>query len=248
VESLALTANYAQGFRAPMLNEMFLDGVHFAFPMSPGVTVLGIFRPNPQLEPESSESIDFGLRYRNRRLDARIGYYHTHVDDFIDTIFNDQVFAPAQGLLFWYFDTLNVASATLRGWEASASWMPIDALLLRAAWAAPRGENDATGARLGTIPPDKLAVGVEGRPLPGLTLGLNGRFYGADPGEEEVREPQDAFRLFDLYASWQPRPIPGVTLYFNVDNLGDTAYDVPPFGMPGTGRDYRVGMAWSLGR
>lgn len=248
VEGVALTANYARGFRAPMLNEMFLDGVHFAFPFSPGITVLGIFRPNPLLDPESSESIDFGARYRNRRFDARVNYYYTKVDDFIDTIFNDQVLVLPAGLFLWYFDTLNVDSATLQGWEASASWMPVDALLLRGAYAAPRGENDVTGATLGSIPPDKLVLGIEGRPFDGVTLGLNGRFYAEDLGEEEVREPQDAFRLFDFYASWQPDFFEDVTLFFNVDNLGDTAYDVPPFGMPGTGRDIRLGLSWSLGR
>jgi len=248
VDGLALTASYAQGFRAPMLNEMFLDGVHFAFPLYPGVTVIGLFRPNPLLEPESSESLDFGLRYRNRRFDGRVAYYHTRVDNFIDTIFDDQLLLPSQGVFFWYFDTLNVANATLNGWEASASWMPADELVLRAAYAAPRGENDATGTRLGSIPPDKLALGIEGRVARSLTLGLNARLYGSHPGEIDVREPQDAFELFDFYGSWQPRFLDGATLFVNVDNIGDTAYEVPPFGMPGTGRDYRAGISWAIAR
>lgn len=244
---LVATAGYGEGFRAPMLNEMFVNGLHFAFPLDATRFLIALFRPAPDLEPETSRSIDVGLRYRGGDVEVRGAFYRTTVDDFIETIVTSTPFPPPGGVQFLFFDAVNIQDATLWGWEASASWLPTHRLLLRAGWSLPQGEDDSNGQRLASIPPSKLFVGAEWQPASWSTIGLAGRFYGSQDEVPEIVEARESYSLFDLYTSWSPRLLGGATLFLNVDNLADEEYEIVPFGMPGSGRDMRLGLSWSVG-
>jgi hemoglobin/transferrin/lactoferrin receptor protein len=244
---LVASVNYAEGFRAPNFQELFISGTHFRVSLGPGMTLLGLFTPNPDLAPETSRNVDVGLRFRRAGLQAGVAYYHAWVDDFIDTEVTEGFIPPGTVLLT--FASENVREATLHGFEASARW-DIDARWsVRANHSSPRGEDSAGGEPLGSIPPAKTVLGLEFRaPSAGAQLGLNTRIVADFDRVPEGVEPSDGYTLLDLYTSWTPAFLPDVTLRLNVDNLADAEYRVPLFGTPGTGRDVRVGAVVNLGR
>lgn len=242
-----LSSSYGEGFRAPNFQELYINGTHFRVPLGPGMTLLGLFTPNPELDPETSRNVDVGARFRRGGVSAGVAYYHAWADDFIETIVTEGFIPPGTVLLD--FTARNVQEATLEGVEATFRWDLHPSWTLRANHYTPRGEDGTTGEPLGSIPPDKTVLGIEFRePRAGTVAGLNTRFVADYDRVPEGVTPQDSYTLLDLYTAWTPRALPDLTLRFNVDNLTDAAYRVPLLGIPGTGRDFRIGATVRFGR
>ena len=102
-------ASYTEGFRAPSINELYLDGTHFAVPHpilgSAGVFITNEFVPNPDLSAEDSETFEvgFGLDFvdvigQGDSLTLKTSYYQSDVDNLIDVsvdfAFDPTCFAP----------------------------------------------------------------------------------------------------------------------------------------------------------
>lgn len=77
-ENLALRANWAQGYRHPILQELYID-------TSMGSTD-GITRANPDLKPETSDNFEIGLRYDNQRFMFDGAIFYSDADDYITTV------------------------------------------------------------------------------------------------------------------------------------------------------------------
>lgn len=247
VPGVVASASYAEGFRAPNFQELFISGTHFRVPLGPGMTLLGLFAPNADLDPETSRNVDAGLRFRRGGVSGRAAYYRAWVDDFIDLEVAEGFIPP--GTVLFTFTNENVDEAQMEGFEASLRW-DIDAhWSLRANHSSPRGEDVASGDALASIPPDKTVLGAEFRAAgPEAVLGLNARVVADHDRVPDGVEPSEGYTLVDLYTAWTPSFLPDVTLRFNIDNLADRQYEVPLFGTPGTGRDVRVGVIVRLGR
>ena len=74
-ENLSLMGNLSRGFRAPNLFELYADGVHGG--------VAAVQRGNPNLDEETSISLDAGVRWESDRLSAKATAYYNDIDDFI---------------------------------------------------------------------------------------------------------------------------------------------------------------------
>ena len=175
---LRVFASYAEGFRAPSVNELYLDGVHFSVPhptlFDPAtgqyVFVSNSFIPNPDLKPETSETteIGFGLDFRDvlgegDRLQGKVSYYESQVDDLInlgvDFAYDASCFAGPS-----YFPCTagvtysdNVDSAELSGVEAEIAY-EADRYFGKLSFSSMEGTDTSTGADLGTLTPDRLAL------------------------------------------------------------------------------------------
>jgi hemoglobin/transferrin/lactoferrin receptor protein len=84
-----LRAQYAQGYRYPLLNQLYIGTTHGSN---------GQLRPNPELKPEKSQNFELGARYDNGSLAADLALYYNYADDYItnrsipgseDTIFDN---------------------------------------------------------------------------------------------------------------------------------------------------------------
>jgi hemoglobin/transferrin/lactoferrin receptor protein len=135
VPGLVGFASYSRAFRAPSFNEMYLDGTHFAIPIRPGVTAVNRFVPNPDLEPETADTVEFGAGYTARDLFARHdslrikgSYYQSRVDNLIDIQVNGGAptlgcFVPGAGPCnAGTTTTMNRAEAELSGVEIEAGY------------------------------------------------------------------------------------------------------------------------------
>ncbi len=269
-------ASYAEGFRAPSINELYLDGVHFPLPhpvlfdptgIPPNFTfVNNNFIANPNLEPESSETFEFGagvdfdgVLTPGDRFTARASYFETDAEDLInlsvDIAFDPTCFAPP------FFpctagttNSANVDAAELTGFEAEAVY-DSDRFRLSASYSSIDGENVATGEDLGVLTPDRF--NLDGRvrfPSWNAFIGARAQFAGEferfaldDADTLVLAEERDGYAVLDLYASWEPSLVDGLRLDVGVDNVFDEDYERVFEGVSEPGRDWRASISYRIG-
>ncbi len=147
---LDLYLQYAHGFRAPPYAEANI-GLEIPFFNYRAI-------PNPDLTSESSDSLDFGLRFAASGAAAHLSVFHSRYDDFIESRVNVGV-DPVSGRTL--FQSQNLRRTTIAGVEASVSvrfgtdnW-PFEFSV--AAFHA-RGENDETGEPLNSVGPAEAVM------------------------------------------------------------------------------------------
>ncbi|MEM9839593.1 MAG: TonB-dependent hemoglobin/transferrin/lactoferrin family receptor [Pseudomonadota bacterium] len=269
---LRVFGSYAEGFRAPSLNELFLDGVHFSLPhptlfdpagTPPNFTfVTNNFIPNPDLEPERAETIEVGIGVdfadlisTGDRLQAKLSYYESDVEDLIDlavdVTFEPTCFAP----LFFpctagTTESANLDSASLSGIELEARY-DSDTLYAYLSYTQIEGEDDATGADLGTLTPNRLALDLGYRAeAAGVTVGtrlqLADEFErrGMVDGSLAVVEERDGYAVVDLYATWVPPFAEDLRLDLGVDNVADADFERVFADVSQPGRNYKASIAY----
>ena len=141
-----LNVNVANGFRSATLSERFFVGP------TPRAYVVG----NPELLPEQSKGIEFGLNH-SLGFDWSLsvcGYYY-QVDDYIERV---QLVDERPDDLQSFDSVLsyrNTESATIRGVEAAFSWHINDGLEYRFSYQKQQG-LDEKDARIDDIQPQRI--------------------------------------------------------------------------------------------
>jgi hemoglobin/transferrin/lactoferrin receptor protein len=150
-EQLTAHAQYAAGFRAPPYN-----AINSGF-----TNLLGGYTsiPNPDLEPETSDNFETGLRASLGPVMVGVTGFWNSYQNFIDQVQGGV--NPATRLL--EFQYRNVAKVKIEGVEFRADARVTNSLRLRASYAAIRGHDvsTATEVPLNSIAPDQGAVGLE---------------------------------------------------------------------------------------
>lgn len=108
-DNLTLRASYAQGYRSPILQELYVD-------TSMGQAGQTTYA-NPDLDPETSDNFEIGARWNSAAVSADLALFYSKADNYITTIYKDVV--PGKGTRGYQYD--NVAEATTFGAELSAS-------------------------------------------------------------------------------------------------------------------------------
>lgn len=146
-------AQYAHGFRAPKPSQVN-GGVTNLTAASP-YTSIG----NPNLKPESSDSVELGLRGRDGTRSYSVAVFRGKYKDFIasNILMTDNT-APTPDV----FQSVNLNNVTISGFEARGEWVFAKNWRLNAAYAHAQGDSEANGVStpLLTIDPDKLIFGV----------------------------------------------------------------------------------------
>ncbi len=105
IENLALRASWAQGFRVPILQEMYIQ-------TSMGSMAGGVTRGNPDLDPETSNNFEIGARYTSMGINLDWALFYHIADDYITSV-------PVAGTADYIYT--NVAKARTWGSELSVS-------------------------------------------------------------------------------------------------------------------------------
>lgn len=260
-ETFRIFANWAQAFRAPSVNELYLDGTHFSLPhpiLGAPVFITNEFIANPNLRPESTETIEagFGLSLRDSfrpgdRLEFKASVYETQAEDLINLSVNfafpGTCFAPPflpcnAGTT----NSANIAAATLTGYEAQLHYTSGNGFELSAALSDVDGEDDATGAPLGSLTPIRLFV--DGRytfDAQRLTFGARAEFAGDFDKTNDPALEREGYTVVDLYGRWQPLADRGFAVSAGVDNVFDEDYSRTVAGASEAGRGFRIDLSWS---
>ncbi|MEM1180792.1 MAG: TonB-dependent hemoglobin/transferrin/lactoferrin family receptor [Acidobacteriota bacterium] len=192
-EKVSIFAQYAEGFRAPPMSDVNNGFTN----QGGGYRTL----PNPDLEPETSDNLEFGFRFVSRRASFSATYFDNQYEDFIDTIFLG--FNPVVFLV--EFQPQNVDEVSISGFELGGEFRFGERFTLRGAYTYTEGDNDITDQPLASIAPPQLVLGLR-------YASENGRWGGEligtandSRGESDLPEGSTLFRVpssevFDLVA------------------------------------------------
>ncbi len=275
VEWFRVFGSYSEGFRAPSVNELYLDGTHFSVPhptlfnpaMGQFVFVTNAFVPNANLMPEKSETTEFGIGFDfvdiatpGDRLQAKISAFNNKVDDLVNlsvdfaydpTCFVGPAFFPCTA---GTTNSANVDSAEFEGVEAELVYNS-DRFYTRASYASIEGDINNTGEDPFTTQPDRLALDF-GLKLPEYKARVGSRIQVADEFERYVSdgaggltlaESRPGYVVLDLYASWRPAFSDSLRIDVGVDNVLDHTYDRVFEGVTEPGRNFKIAASWQIG-
>jgi hemoglobin/transferrin/lactoferrin receptor protein len=231
-DTFGLFANWGEGFKAPTPSQVNNYFANLAF----GYTSA----PNPDLKPETSQSIEFGARIRNvdllgGRLSGQAVVFKSDYQDFISQQVVSGAGTPADPMVYQW---INFTDVEIQGFEARADAWWDNGVNARFAFAYAEGETTSAGVtrQLPTIDPIKVVFGV-GYDEP------QGRFGGqAIVTWSDAKDPSDTdglacynvnpalgcavgddFALLDLTAYWNVND--HVTARVGVFNVLDEGYN-----------------------
>lgn len=193
-EARKLYASYGTAFKTPSFNELFFPGFG-----------------NPDLDPETSESLEIGIEGRPLWGWWSLRAYHTTVDDLIATVFDattGQAFAD------------NINEAEIDGIEAALG-AAVGEYDIEASLSLMDPEDGETGNQLPRRPETSLSLDVS-RAFDRLRLG--GRLIAQDKRFDDVDNnvEVDGFVTVDLRAEYELRP--DLFLRGRIGNLFDEDY------------------------
>lgn len=221
-DTVRLFANYATGFKAPEPGQVnqFFENLAFGYTSA----------PNPDLDPERSESFEGGIRFSSDQVSLDVTAFSARYKDFISQEVVSGSFTPADPAVYQF---VNLDRARVKGAEARFEGRASSGLYTTLALSYAKGDEiqpDGTRVPLSTIDPLKLVVGI------GYREPQNGRFGGQLIMTHSARKeasrtdglctPEcfrpDGFTILDATAF--VRIVGGLTLRAGVFNILDEKY------------------------
>ncbi len=222
-----LAANAGTGLRFPNLSERFFTGT----------TGRGGVIGNPDLESESSLTVDLGLRWYGERTFLSTQVFHQQIDDYIERV--EAIDLGSDDLLTF----VNLTSGTIVGFEIEGFHQLSEPWLLTWSGHLLDGEDDG-GRPLADVPANRLQIGIkyeqgswQGR------LQAQQRSSKDDPGSGEKAIP--SARL--VSASLSYRLGSGLALTLRGRNLLDEEYfnSADRRSEIAAGRSIGLSLSWS---
>jgi hemoglobin/transferrin/lactoferrin receptor protein len=217
-EGWQLYAQYAEGFRAPPVNDVNVGFTNLQF----GYTAL----PNSELRSERSRGFELGFRYGAEGAMAELSAFTTRYDDFIEAL-QPVGFDAARQLLI--FQSVNLEEVEISGLEFQGRYSPDflpRGMSVNLSGAYARGENLQTGATINSVAPLNGVFGIE---YAALNARWGGRFLArAAAGTDELDESSGdllepaGYVVYDLIGHW--RISEKLRLSGGIFNLTDREY------------------------
>jgi hemoglobin/transferrin/lactoferrin receptor protein len=225
---VTLYAQWAQAFRAPTANELYLT-------YGGAGTYLRV--GNEDLEPETSNGFDVGVKLGDDSFGGSVAAFYNRYKNFIDAVpVSAADYGVPPGLYpLGITQTVNRASVEIYGGELAGHYKHDSGFRTWGNVGIYAGEDRDTGVGLNTIPAARvqLAVGYEaarwGSDL--IATAAASRDYegtatvAADGSDVENRQSATpGYALLDLTAWWSPEIVDGLTLRAGVFNIFDKTY------------------------
>ena len=217
--AMRLTASYGSGFRAPSLNELF----------SPGFGG-GFYAGNPDLQPETSRTVEFGLRYKsdpNQHL--RISIYRNAIENLIA---NEGV----------NFQSINIDEVQIDGLELEYTYsQPNWSLLANITLQEAIDTSDNT--KLIQRPDEKFSLQLRRALTDEGSVGLEWVYVGERLDGSDKDKILDPYHLINL--SGVVKMEKNLWLEARIDNLFDEDYELV-YGYNTPGLSVFVGVNYKL--
>jgi outer membrane receptor for ferrienterochelin and colicins len=230
--AFTLKGGYSQGFRAPNLRQTLPDWGQ----SSRGGTIYG----NPDLEAETSRTIEAGLLFDGGTFQASLTAYDTRFDDKITRVTCVVAAAWCSGEPLSSIGRppttyVNVDKAKVRGIEATID-VPLTSTLKINATGTLTDSEQLSGANIGRAlndtPKQQASASLNWKP----TTRLSGYIRGIFRGEEAITEAQisgnatvaPSYTTIDIGASYKVSP--RFTLHGGVQNVLDKRLSYDRFG------------------
>lgn len=205
---LELFAQWSMAYRAPTINELYVNFTNGTF-----YTVIG----NPNLKPETANGFEIGANYDGSDVDARFVVFHNKYKNFIET-YNPNIFGA--------FDQSwrNLARVDITGFELTARKDFDNGVSLHGSVAYAYGEDKDTGEFVRTVAPFKAIAGLA-YTAEHWGADFSGVFSAAmrDDGSADTFDAP-GFGLFNLTGWWEPEQLNGTRIQAGVYNIFDKKY------------------------
>jgi vitamin B12 transporter len=200
-----LKGSVGTGFKAPTLNQLFVNFPAFGF------------LANPALKPEKSFGWDAGFeQVLGPRVQAGATYFHNNIDNLIaanDTFTTD----------------INIAKAVTYGVESFVAYAPIDSVKLRADYTYTMAKDAVLNEELLRRPKHKASLDAAWRASDAATLSATLLYVGPwVDGSRDFSVPRlksDGYATVNLAASYDIAK--NLTAYARINNLLDRHYQDP---------------------
>ena len=254
VEWYMAYVSYAHAFSAPTMNDLYLTGTHFSL----GPTASNFFIPNPNLKPQTTNTIEFGTGVQfengitdNDLLTAKGNYFLTYGKDLID-LEVIQPFPPAcnfgiPGDCDGTTQAVNVHRAKLQGFEFESRYEN-DYMIFEGAYSHITGEDRDTDEYLGSLQPDMFTFLLGGK-IPAVDVQVGWRIIHARDftATDDPLEERDSYTVNDIYAVWAPTEfLTGLNWSFGVDNVFNKDYDRVYVGAAEPGINFKTYVSYSF--
>jgi len=212
-ENVKLIASYGTAYRAPTMNELY----------SPGF--FGLFAGNPNLDAESSNSVELALRWDiSDRQNLDVSLFSTRIDDLIAFAGED-------------FQAININRAAIEGLEAEYS-IQTEIWQFTVNGTLQNTEDKSTGADLLRRPQQKFSLVLDRRWDNGAWLGAEVFYSGK---REDFGATLASYSLLNLRAGM---PLGrNFRLEGRVENALNEFYQ-PAFGFNAADRAYFISIIW----
>ncbi|MGL5464028.1 MAG: TonB-dependent receptor domain-containing protein, partial [Aeromonas veronii] len=206
-----LFAQYSHGFKAPMYDSAFSTLNHQAY----GYRI----EPNPNLNPESSDGIDLGVRGSSNGFSYEVASFYNKFEDFIEMV---EVGKEGRTAVYQY---QNLSKATTKGVEAKADYWLNDIVNVWGNLAYIEGK-DGDGNYINSLSPLNGSIGVR---LEQSQWNFNTALRFADDMDKVRKDSKGndyvksaGWGVVDMYAQFNP--MTDLQLNVGVFNLFDKEY------------------------
>ena len=214
-----LKGSFGTGFKAPTLNQLFVNFPDF------------FFFANPNLKPEESVGYDAGFEQPlfNDRVRFGSTYFHNDITNLIQSAFDPVTFTST---------LVNVGRATTEGTETFVAANITDRLRVRADYTFTRTRDEVTLLELLRRPKEKWSANVIWKPIDPLTLSATvlhtGSFVDVSRDFSIPRLLAPGFTVVHIAAEYVITD--QIKVFGRVDNLFNVHYHNPTgFLQPGLG-------------
>ncbi len=220
--ALRLTASYGSGFRAPSLNELYSPGFDFSGTI--------YYAGNPDLEPETSRTLEFGLRYKSDpNQNLRISIYRNDIENLI----------ASEGI---NFQSINIDEVQIDGLEleytyTQSTWSLLANLTLQDAI------DTADNTKLIQRPDEKFSLQLRRALTTDGSVGLEWVYVGERLDGADKDKILDPYHLINL--SGVVKMEKNLWLEARIDNLFDEDYQLV-YGYNTPGLSVFVGVNYKL--
>lgn len=204
--SWKIFATVSRAYRAPSLSELFYTGL----------TGRRYVVSNPELSPEHSINLDWGMKFSSKKLFIGFYLFRNHIYDMIE-----RFFVPEGD----YYTYNNIEEGRIQGLETEIELLPFAGMRLFSSFIYYTGQSLKKGQRLNDIPPPRLASGFYWVISPAwLRFEVIKQWKMKDVGPAE--EPIDGFILLNLRGGVEISS--KVTALLKMSNILNIAYKSRP--------------------
>ena len=211
-KALNLRFNFAQGYRAPDIREMYI------FKQTPSGLQKGAETLGYNLKPEFTNSYEVGLSGNNKGFDYTATLFYNQIDDQIEQV------KRGEGPGYWTFE--NVSEAETFGLETTLGYGLDNGAYISFAWNELQTENKDTGEDLKFNPERTLALSADMPVMKNWTAGVSATYIGEQQYTKKTPQGRktattDAYTLVDLTSSYKFGGGDKYEVYGGVNNVFD---------------------------
>lgn len=232
--NFSVYTKYAEGFRYPTLDELYLGGPH---PGSIPVTIL----PNPDLQLESNANKEFGWQIKKLNILQAGDKFTLRNSIFLNDIHNYIALIPVKSETpgIYLFQNQNIGNARLYGYTVSTRYQQRNNFALYAAAGYTHGYNTTpypgffrgpivipAGTALPSVPPFQGNIGmiVPVRQMQEMQFQIN--FSSRQNEVPGVSSAIGGYTTFDLYYRWHLPSATGLDVIAFAENITNKYYAV----------------------